>query len=190
MDITEAREILGDLFYFTAEDTDKIIKQLELPKDAKILDVGTGIGSLAITLALNGYRVLTGEPADDDSVYAKKEWSENAQKVGVHQMVDFKAFNAEDMPFEDGAFDAIICLGSFHHIEEDSRVKVLEECIRTTGADGIICIFEPTEESINMIKQFEPSHPEAADPTEYAGGLDLTSETIAGARFNTYLFRK
>ena len=70
------------------------------------------------------------------------------------------------------------------------RVKVLEECIRATGADGIICIFEPTEESINMIKQFEPSHPEAADPTECAGGLDLTSETIAGARFNTYLFRK
>jgi len=34
------------------------------------------------------------------------------------------------------------------------------------------------------------AHPEAADPTEYAGGLDLTSETIAGAWFNRYPFRK
>ena len=50
MNITEAKEILGDEFRFTVEDTNRIVQHLKLPKDAKILDVGTGIGSLAITL--------------------------------------------------------------------------------------------------------------------------------------------
>ena len=36
--------------------------------------VGTGKGNVAVSLALHGYRVLTGEPEEDDSEYAKQEW--------------------------------------------------------------------------------------------------------------------
>lgn len=62
MNIEEAKEILSPEYGFTADFTNMIIQELELPEDAKILDVGTGAGNLAITLAINGYKVLTGEP--------------------------------------------------------------------------------------------------------------------------------
>ena len=190
MNIREAKEILGDEFRFTVEDTDRIIQHLKLRKDAKILDVGTGLGNLAIALALHGYRVLTGEPADDDSIYAKQHWHRNAEKVGVDHLIEFKAFDAKQMPFEDNTFDAIFFLGTFHHIDEDSRVDVLQECIRTSKANAVICLFEPNQSCLKIIKEIDPSHPEAADPAEHAQGLNLESQKIEGTLFDAFILQK
>ncbi len=190
MDITKAKEILGKIFSFSATDTNNVIQELQLSPNAKILDVGTGSGNLAIMLALNGYKVITGEPGDDDSVYANQDWLGNSKKVNVDHLIEFKPFDATNIPYDDSYFDAIFSLGTFHHIEEVNRGKVLHEYIRTTKFDAIICFFEPNQKAIRMIMQKDASHPDAADPNEYIKDLNLISKKIKGVNFDAFVLQK
>ncbi len=190
MSITKAIEILGNEYSFSAVDTDKVIKELQLPKNAQVLEVGTGMGSLSITLALNGYKVVTGEPSDDDTIYAKQSWLQNAKKVNVDHLIDFQPFNASDIPYSDSTFDAIFCQGTLHHIAESERIKVVKEFFRTTKSNAIICFFEPNQKSINMIRETDASHPDAADPNKYINDPNLIYKKIEGTNFDAFVFQR
>src|ERR1700690_3564997 len=107
MDTKAIGKILGPRFGAVSRDGARALKELGLPADAAILDVGTGNGYFAIYLASEGYQVLTGEPATDKSHYAGRDWALNAKKVGVLDNIRFQAFDASKLPFESEAFDAV-----------------------------------------------------------------------------------
>lgn len=190
MDIDQAKNALGKEFGFIVDDVSKSIDHIQLPVDAEILDVGTGLGNCAIILALKGYRVLTGEPVTDDSIYAKQDWKNSAQKVGVDHLIRFEAFDAEKMPFENGRFDTIFFCGVLHHIEEGYRKDVFHECIRTTKPEGIICFFEPNHHAMKIVRKHIPSHPEPADPNKYTDTRTLVGEKVDGNFFDAFIYRK
>lgn len=181
--------MLGNEFAFIFNDINPVVQDLELEKTAKILDIGTGMGWMAITLALNNYEVITGEPENDESEYAKQDWLESAKKAKVDHMITYIPFIAEDMPFEDATFDAIFILGSLHHIGD--KEATLKESVRVLKLNGIICIFEPNINLMKIIRENKfSSHPDAVDPRNYTQELHLSVKLIECPFYNTYILRK
>lgn len=188
MDAKQIAEIFDAEFGFVFKFLDKVVKHINLDKESKILDIGTGVGRMSITLALNGYSVLTGEPDFDESEYAKQDWLNNAKKVNVDHMITFQSFNAEKMPFDNNSFDAIYIQGALHHIED--KASAFNESVRVMKKGGILCIFEPTPFGIKQIRKKFATHPDAIDPMEYAKDHNLSVEKMEGTVFNAFIFRK
>ncbi len=162
------------------------LNEISLSKDAVILDVGTGVGVSAIFLALNGFKVITGEPETDNSVYAKMDWESNAKRFGVIESINFQAFNATQMPFQNNSFDAVVFFGSLHHIDEKMRKYSIEEGLRVCKERGSILFFEPTAETILKIRHKFPKHPLAANPKNYLNtGIDI--KHIQGEMMDVYI---
>lgn len=189
MNTEELREVLGNEFVFIFNEINPVIQKLELDKTAKILDIGTGMGRMAITLALNNYKVVTGEPENDKSEYGKQDWLDSAKKVNVDHMIDFIHFNAENMHFEDDYFDGIFILGALHHINDIKTA--LKGCVRVLRSEGVIVIFEPNSKLIKIIRENKfPSHPDAVDPIKFTQEFNLVLKRVKRPFYDTYIFRK
>ena len=190
MDIEAIGNILGPRFEAVSADGARALKELGLPRDAAILDVGTGNGNFAIYLASQGYQVLTGEPSADKSHYAGKDWALNAKKVGVLDNIRFEAFDASKLPFESKVFDAVFFFGVLHHIDEDVRSEVFGEALRVLKENGVVVFFEPRKEMLERIWVDDPGHPLAANPSNYLPGEGTREHRIAGSLMDIFMYRK
>ena len=185
--IEQAKGILGDDFSFFFDLIDAQLLRMDLAREARILDVGTGMGRSAVAMALCGHQVVTGEPADDSSKYAKQAWREQARKVDVEDKIIFEPFEAEQMPFEDQAFGGVFMLGALHHVS-DPRAAVTE-CVRVLAPGGTICIMEPNAAMIEFVRANKhPDHPEPTDPTPFVPEA-CALETVHDEKFDVYLIR-
>jgi SAM-dependent methyltransferase len=183
-------DILGSNFAAIASDGALALAQLELPRTAKVLDVGTGEGKFAIFLALEGFDVLTGEPSTDATHYAGKDWARNAERAGVRDKIRFRDFSAAATPFEDGAFDAVFFFGVLHHIDEGERRDVLKETVRILNNGGAVVFFEPRKQTLERLWETDPGHPLAANPADYLPDAPLSELRLQGAMMDIFIYRR
>jgi SAM-dependent methyltransferase len=188
MDTKVMAKILGPRFDAVSEDGDRALKELRLPPDAAILDVGTGNGNFAIYLASQGYQVLTGEPSTNRSHYAGKDWALNAKKVGVLDKIRFEAFDASKLPFESEA--AVFFFGVLHHVSEHLRGDVLREALRVSKQNGAVVFFEPRMEMLQRLWADDPGHPLAAKPSDYLPDASIREHRIEGSFMDISIYKK
>ncbi len=106
---------------------DTSVELLDLLTGSKVLDIGAGTGSYSQSLSDTGYAVAALDPSE----------VMRQQSDGEHDVIR-KAGIAEDIPFDDGEFDAatlILCIHHFTNLD-----MALKEAARVTG-NGKVIIF-------------------------------------------------
>ena len=104
---------------------------------ARVLDVACGTGRFLGSLK----QALPRLPAvglDLSAPYL----AEARRHLGWAGWLDLIEGNAEALPFEDGAFDAVTCIYLFHELPEKARARVAAELVRVTRPGGAVILVD------------------------------------------------
>jgi len=94
-----------------------------IPKDAKILEVGTNIGNQLFHLQSQGFTNLFGIEIQDRAINYAKHRTDNLNIIKG---------DALDIPFKDGFFDLVFTSGVLIHISPDNINKAMNEIYRVS----------------------------------------------------------
>lgn len=113
------------------KENERILKILKAQSGKRLLDLGCGKGSFCSAAFNNGLEVYG---ADFSEIALKDAKSYNAK-------INYILSDAESVPFKEGFFDYVVCLGSFEHFS--NKGIVLQEINRVLKEDGKIFMFLP-----------------------------------------------
>jgi ubiquinone/menaquinone biosynthesis C-methylase UbiE len=120
------QKVAQQLKFATAE----LVQDLDCCPSWKVLDIGTGTGNAAIALGGYGCEVIGIDPSKNLLEIAKKR--AKAEAVNV----TFQSASAEDLPFEDEAFDAVISTFTLGHTQDEN--KTIQEMMRVLKPGGVL----------------------------------------------------
>lgn len=119
-----------NLIGFGDQQREKIVKLLELKPGEKLLDVGCGTGSLLkAAKRLHPDNEMTGIDID-------KKVLEIAKRKLVSTGIQLVNTGAENLPFPEKSFDAVVSTLIFHHLPAAIKRKALLEIKRVLKPDG------------------------------------------------------
>jgi ubiquinone/menaquinone biosynthesis C-methylase UbiE len=103
------------------------------PAGGRGLDVGCGTGVLAQRLSERGFAMTGADPSEGMLAVLRA----NAPGVtGVHA-------SGTDLPFDDRAFDLVMCVAVMHHVAApDAVARTLGEMARVTAPGGRIIVWD------------------------------------------------
>jgi len=124
-----------------------IVEEARLDRQNKVLDVGTGTGIVAQTIAPLVRSVMAVDSSDDMLKIAKERKIKN---------IDYLKIDAVNMEllFEN-TYDRVFCRYILHHLLGNNIIKCLKECYRILQEFGLLIVAEGVPPSDKTFKDFE-----------------------------------
>ena len=165
------------------EATEELIELCHIGEGSHVLDVGCGAGQTPCYIAKRyGCRVV----GVDISERMIERSRERAKREGVADKVEFRVADAQDLPFEDDVFDAVITESVTAFTEDKQRA--VKEYARVTKTGGYIGLNEstwlkvpPPPEMVAWASQDLGAHVKPLTSDDWAGlleGAGLTIKTV------------
>ncbi|MEM8961963.1 MAG: bifunctional demethylmenaquinone methyltransferase/2-methoxy-6-polyprenyl-1,4-benzoquinol methylase UbiE [Acidobacteriota bacterium] len=117
------------------------VRALALGADARVLDLATGTGDVALAVAR--HHVDAEVVGIDPSIEMLEVGRDKVDRVGVDQRVRLDLGDAQNLPFEDNSFDATTIAFGIRNVPD--RARALAEMARVTKTGGRVAILELSE---------------------------------------------
>jgi len=139
---------------------DEIVAKLEI-KNSAILDIGTGLGSLAIEFAkrLPQAKIYGIDISEEMLAEARK----NSQAAGLNN-TEFKISDAGKIDFPDNFFDLVISFGVLHHLNDlKSAFAEIKRVLRPNSLAYIYDLKKESPEEVvrEIASSMNPDHKKA-----------------------------
>ncbi|HEV2396671.1 MAG TPA: class I SAM-dependent methyltransferase [Candidatus Sulfotelmatobacter sp.] len=125
---------LSKIHYFHEEMLDWAIEQFGGLRGKRILDVGIGDGFSSALMARAGAQVS----GIDVSPAALARAQTLAERYSID--LDLQEMPGEDLRYEDEAFDGILCISAYHHMDQNRAAR---EFARVLKAGGRLVMIDP-----------------------------------------------
>ncbi|MCZ6805536.1 MAG: class I SAM-dependent methyltransferase, partial [Deltaproteobacteria bacterium] len=153
----------------------KTVAAMELPPNARVLDLATGTGDLALMIIrLHPDAHVVGS---DPSRRMLEVGIEKVKRVGLADRVELQEGDAQALPFADDSFDG--CCIAFGIRNVPDRSAALAEMARVTKPGGRVAILELSEPRVGLLSPLARFHVRQVVPR--LGGM------LSGSREYRYL---
>ncbi|MCW1296647.1 MAG: class I SAM-dependent methyltransferase [Candidatus Parvarchaeota archaeon] len=139
------RKPYAELYHFLDEVSNEV-------STGKVIDVGCGNARNGIEFAKKGFDVFCVDISRKMIEIARK----NAEKERVK--MKFVVADVCALPFKENSFDVLLSIAVIHHLEENERIKALNEMKRVMKDGGIGLISVWHRNYIKYILKFAPKY--------------------------------
>ncbi len=153
----------------------KTVTAMELPPNARVLDLATGTGDLALMIARRhpDARVVGTDP----SKRMLEVGIEKVKRIGLSGRVELQEGDAQALPFDDDSFDGSCIAFGIRNVPD--RDAALAEMARVTKPGGRVAILELSEPHVGLLSPVARFHVRQVVPL--LGGM------LSGSREYRYL---
>jgi len=162
-------------FGYDLEKERDFILDKSLPISGKILEIGTGKGHFALSLAKRGYSFISIDISKEEQQIA---WL-NLRYFGLEKQAELRVEDAQHLSFPEQSFDVIFSINVFHHL--NNPTAVLDEITRLLRPAGKVVLSDFNARGLEIINMCHTHEGRVHDHSKHR--LDEAGEYFTGKSF-------